>query len=54
MRWTRVGAQAMLNVRSEYLNGDWERFQEYRIETETQQLYPDRAIIQRLEWHLAI
>jgi hypothetical protein len=40
MRWTKAGAQAMLDVRSEHLNGDWQAFQAFRIERETKRLYP--------------
>lgn len=32
MRWTSESAQAMLDVRSTYLNGDWGTFMSYRIE----------------------
>jgi hypothetical protein len=52
MRWTRVGAQAMLDVRSEFLNGDWEPFQKHRIEQETQRMYPHRHVLQGIEWPL--
>jgi hypothetical protein len=40
MRWTRAGAQAMLDVRSEFLNGHWEPFQKHWIKTETERMYP--------------
>lgn len=53
MRWTRNGAQAMLDVRSEYLNGSWETFQQHRIEAEAERLYPDRTILRGLDWTLA-
>jgi len=53
MHWTRVGAQAMLDVRSEFLNGDWEAFQRFRIERETKRLYPHRPILGRITWTLA-
>jgi hypothetical protein len=39
MRWTVPGAQAMLNTRSLYLNGQWDEFVEYRIQTEQATLY---------------
>ena len=42
MHWTAVGAQAMLDVRSIFVSGQWEEYQEYRIEKETQRLYPFR------------
>jgi hypothetical protein len=53
MHWTREGAQAMLDVRSEYLNGDWEAFQQYRIERETERLYPHRQVLDTVEWPMA-
>jgi hypothetical protein len=53
MRWTRAGAQAMLDVRSEYLNGDWDAFQASRIRAETRRLYPHRAVLDGLAWSLA-
>jgi len=34
MRWTVTGAQAMLHTRAIYLNGQWDDFLEYRIQTE--------------------
>jgi hypothetical protein len=42
MHWTIPGAQAMLEVRSVYVSGQWEEYQAYRIAQETQRLYPDR------------
>jgi hypothetical protein len=39
MRWTVDGAQAMLHTRALYLNGDWNDFLEYRIQTEQAALY---------------
>lgn len=42
MRWTRDGAQALLHVRATYLNGDWDEFQDYRIEQEQRALYSAR------------
>lgn len=39
MRWTVKGAQAMLHLRAVYLNGDWNKFVNYRIETEQAALY---------------
>ena len=53
MRWTKAGAQAMLDVRSEYLNGDWEAFQAFRIERETERLYPNRQLLDTLAWPIA-
>jgi hypothetical protein len=53
MHWTREGAQAMLDVRSEFLNGDWEAFQQFRIERETKRLYPQRPVLDQVAWALA-
>lgn len=54
MHWTRAGAQAMLDVRSEFLNGDWEAFQRFRIERETKRLYPQRPMLDQITWTLAV
>jgi hypothetical protein len=53
MRWVKVGAQAMLDVRSEYLNGDWEQFQGFRIEREAERLYPHRQLLEAVAWPMA-
>jgi hypothetical protein len=53
MRWTVAGAQAMLDVRSEYLNGDWDAFHQFRIQHETQRLYPHRRVLETMQWSLA-
>jgi hypothetical protein len=39
MRWTVDGAQAMLHLRTIYLNGDWQKFLQHRIEAEQTALY---------------
>jgi hypothetical protein len=39
----------MLDVRSTYLNGDWDDFMRYRIEKETQRLYPYRELVEPIE-----
>jgi hypothetical protein len=46
MHWTIPGAQAMLEVRSVYVSGQWEEYQAYRIEQETQRLYPYRELVE--------
>ena len=43
MRWTVDGAQAMLHVRSLYLNDQWDEFVSYRIEAEQDRLYGRNA-----------
>jgi hypothetical protein len=42
MHWTPAGAQAMLDLRSIFVSGQWEPYQAYRIALETQRLYPHR------------
>jgi len=39
MRWRREGAQAMLDLRATYLNGEWETFWAYHVEKEDDRLY---------------
>ena len=43
MRWTVVGAQAMLHLRATYLNDQWDEFIEGRIEREQTRLYGKNA-----------
>jgi hypothetical protein len=43
MRWTPNGAQAMLHLRTIYLNGDWKSHLDYRIATEQATLYGRHA-----------
>jgi hypothetical protein len=45
MHWTVEGAQAMLDLRSVWIGGQWEAFQEQRIERKTDRLYPHRDLI---------
>jgi hypothetical protein len=40
MRWVLEGAQSMLHLRSVHLSGLWDEFTAYRIQRETQRLYP--------------
>jgi hypothetical protein len=47
MRWTVAGAQAMLDLRSTYINGQWDEFQTYHINAERKRLYPHRALTQQ-------
>jgi hypothetical protein len=39
MRWHPDGAQAMLDLRATYLNGEWEAFWLYHVEQEDERLY---------------
>jgi hypothetical protein len=45
MHWTLGGAQAMLDLRSVWIGGYWEAFQQQRIESETERLYPHRKLV---------
>ena len=47
MHWRTAGAQAMLDLRAVYLNGDWEAFQHHRIQQEHRRLYPYRSLVRR-------
>jgi hypothetical protein len=53
MHWTPQGAQAMLQVRSMYVNGDWETYQNFRIDRETKRLYPFQELVQGKRYPLA-
>ena len=53
MHWTPSGAQAMLDVRSVHIDGDWEKYQAYRIERETRKLYPHRMLVEGASYKLA-
>jgi hypothetical protein len=53
MHWTPKGAQAMLDVRSVQVDGDWDGYQTYRIERETRELYPHRYLVEGTQYTLA-
>jgi hypothetical protein len=53
MRWTMEGAQGMLDLRSRWLNGDWEKYQVFRINKETERLHPHRKFVDQMDWPLA-
>jgi hypothetical protein len=52
MHWSVAGAQAMLDVRSTYVNGDWEEYQVYRITRETNRLYPHRQLVAGPQYYM--
>lgn len=54
MHWTPQGAQAMLDVRSVYVNGDWEAYHRFRIAKETQRMYPYKALVEGINYCLAV
>ena len=39
MRWLPSGAQAMLDLRATYLNGEWNNFWKFHVASEDQRLY---------------
>ena len=45
MHWTVEGAQAMLDLRSVWIAGQWEAFQQHRIERDRERLYPHRDLV---------
>jgi hypothetical protein len=47
MHCTVPGAQAMLDVRSIYVSGLWEEYQEWRIARATAKLYPYRTLVEQ-------
>jgi hypothetical protein len=47
MHWTIAGAQSMLDVRSIYVSGLWDEYQDYRIDRETERLYPHRTLVEQ-------
>lgn len=53
MHWTREGAQAMLDMRSIHVNGDWDEYQTFRIECETKKLYRWRELVEGEQYSLA-
>jgi hypothetical protein len=46
MRWTKAGAQAMLDLRAVRLNGDWDAYWEFHRHKEHQRLYGNGQPIQ--------
>ncbi|GAG90544.1 unnamed protein product, partial [marine sediment metagenome] len=42
MRWRTSGAQAILDLRAIYLNGDWDKFHKYLVRREQKRLYHNR------------
>ena len=54
MHWTRFGAQAMLDLRSIHVNGDWDQYQTFRITCATEMLYPWKALVEGANYQLAV
>jgi hypothetical protein len=53
MHWKPAGAQAMLDVRSVQVDGDWQAYQAYRIARETAKLYPHRYLVEGSSYAMA-
>ncbi len=53
MRWTIKGAQAMLDIRSVYLNEHWDEFTLFRINKLNEALYPERTLVEH-DWKIAV
>ena len=53
MRWCVPGAQAILDLRAVYVNGDWDSFQEHRVKQERRRLYPYRSQILQMRKKVA-
>ena len=54
MSWVKPGAQAMLELRSTALNGDWDQFVGFRMDRETERLYPHRHTLEAVTWPMAV
>ncbi len=52
MRWRISGAQAMLDLRSVWINDDWAAFHRHRRQAEQRELYPYRRSVLR-QWRCA-
>jgi len=53
MRWSVEGAQAMLDLRTTYVNGQWDEFQNYRIDQARQRQYSCSDALKAVDWSLA-
>lgn len=54
MSWVQVGAQAMLELRAQMLNGDWDEFQDFFRARQATQLYPHRRLLETVAWPMAV
>ena len=53
MSWVREGAQAMLDLRCVYLTEEWETYVAFRVERQTERLYPYRDSLPTIAWPIA-
>jgi hypothetical protein len=54
MSWVQVGAQAMLELRTQVLNGDWDEFQDFYRLRQSQHLHPHRHLLEAVAWPMAV
>ena len=54
MHWRIAGAQGMLDMRSTWINGDWEAYQNYYQQRETRRFYPHREIVKGVRFEMAV
>ena len=52
--WTPAGAQAVLDVRSIHVDGDWDSYQTCRIGQERRCLYPRRRLVEGNQYAIAL
>jgi hypothetical protein len=53
MSWTKTGAQALLHLRAIAVSDHWQDFIAFRIEHETERLYPQRQTLNETHWATA-
>lgn len=53
MSWVREGAQAMLELRCVYLTQEWDTYVAFRVERQTERLYPYRDSLPTIPWTVA-
>jgi hypothetical protein len=53
MSWVPEGAQAMLDLRCVYLTEEWETYVAFRVERQTERLYPYRDSLPTIAWPVA-
>ena len=52
MSWVREGAQAMLDLRCVYLTEEWDTYVAFRVELQTERLYPYRDSLPTIPWQV--
>lgn len=53
MSWTPTGAQALLHLRAIAASQQWDDYHHYRVQKETDRLYPYRSQLNAIEWPVA-